>query len=63
MLYVLNKQAVRLTEKDSTEVRNDPLSLNIWRNLNILRDTLEGGDSLIWFFFSSRTIPILLNTV
>jgi len=27
------------------EVRKDPLSLNIWRHLSILRDTLWGVDS------------------
>lgn len=57
ILYVLNKQAVRLIEKDSTEVKNDPLSLNIWRNLNILRDMLEGGHC----FHHISLFPVVIN--
>ena len=32
-----------MIEENSGEVRNDLFDLNIWWNLNILRDTLKGG--------------------
>jgi hypothetical protein len=32
-----------LIEEKNREVRNDLVGLNIWWNLNILRDTLKGG--------------------
>jgi len=32
-----------LIEENCREVRNDLVGLNIWWNLNILRDTLKGG--------------------
>jgi hypothetical protein len=33
---------VRLTGGNRRKVSNDSLGLNIWRNLNMLRDTLKG---------------------
>ena len=32
-----------MTEEKNREVRNDLFGLNIWWNLNILRDTLKGS--------------------
>jgi hypothetical protein len=32
-----------LTGENSGKAVNDSLGLNIWRNLNMLRDTLKGG--------------------
>ena len=52
---------VRLIEENDRKVGNDSFSLNIWWNLNILRDTLRRVRQLInlTLLVSGRTIPIL----
>ena len=41
-------------------MKNDLFNLNIWWNLNILRDTLKGGaQPNLVLFFSGRSVPSL----
>jgi hypothetical protein len=50
-----------LIEENGGEVCNDSLGRNIWWNLNILRDTLKGVDSLIGFFCLRPDYPELIE--